>query len=97
MSNWEEETKGPLITSCKQAARLVSIAMERRLTIRENCTMHIHLWMCRTCALYRRQIGILRKALTRHAEVLDNTPPSRCECLDANAKQRIKEVLTKSR
>ncbi|MBF0594788.1 MAG: hypothetical protein HQL22_07455 [Candidatus Omnitrophica bacterium] len=96
MSNWEEETKGPLVTSCKQAARLISIAMERRLTLRENLTMHLHLWKCRTCTLYRHQIRLLRQAFTRHEEVLDRTPPADCECLNSLTKQRMKDALIKN-
>ncbi|MEI6437853.1 MAG: zf-HC2 domain-containing protein [Candidatus Omnitrophota bacterium] len=97
MSNWEEETKIPLITSCKQAARLVSIAIERRLTVRETLTMNIHLWMCKTCTRYRNQIRLLRQAFTRHEEALGNTPASECDCLNAQSKQRIKDALAKSR
>lgn len=97
MSNWEEGTKGPYITSCKQAARLVSIAIERRLTLRENLTMHIHLWSCRTCTLYRNQINILRRAFIRHEEVLSNTPASECDCLNVLSRQRIKDALAKTK
>ena len=97
MSNWEEETKVPLVTSCKQAARLVSLSFERKLTLREFLTMRIHLSMCKTCSFYKRQIGALRKIFIRHEEVLDNTPPSADECLDPRAKQRIREAVNKSR
>lgn len=97
MSNWEQGTKGPIITSCKQAARLVSIAFERRLTVRENVTMHIHLWMCRTCTLYGRQISLLRRAFIRHEEVLENTPSGECDCLNVLTKQRMKDSLANSK
>ncbi len=93
--NWEKETKLPLVTSCKQAARLVSIAFERKLTLREYLTMLVHLFNCKTCSLYRRQIAALRKAFVRHEEVLDNTPCSSPECLDAAVKARLKAVVAK--
>ncbi len=94
MSNWEEETKTFLVISCKQAARLVSISIERKLTFREALTMSIHLWMCKTCNLYRRQIQKLRKILIRHEDVLNNTPSSDSECLDLKARQRMKDMLS---
>ena len=93
MANWEEETKLPLVTSCKQAARLVSISCERELTFREGIVMHIHLWMCRTCNLYRKQIQALRKIFIRHQEALNNTASSGCQCLNVGAKQRMKDSL----
>ncbi|MBF0387079.1 MAG: zf-HC2 domain-containing protein [Candidatus Omnitrophica bacterium] len=96
MLNWEKTEKTPLITSCKQAARLVSVSIERPLSLRENITMRIHLWMCRTCTLYRRQISLLRKAFVRHEEVLALTPPSEGESLDAQSKKRIQDAIVKS-
>ncbi len=96
LSNWEEETEVPLITSCKQAARLASLSFERKLTLREFLTMRIHLFMCKTCTYYRRQIGALRGIFARHAEVLDNTEPYPDECLTPASKSRIRQaVLTR--
>ncbi|NTV29578.1 MAG: hypothetical protein HGA80_05805 [Candidatus Omnitrophica bacterium] len=95
-TSWEEETKLPLVTSCKQAARLVSISFERRLTLREFITMRIHLLSCKTCNFYRREISALRRLFIKHEELLDNTPPSGDECLDEAARKRIKEALARS-
>ncbi|MBF0569526.1 MAG: zf-HC2 domain-containing protein [Candidatus Omnitrophica bacterium] len=92
-SNWEEETSVPLVTSCKQAARLVSLFCERRLSLRELLSMRIHLFMCKTCARYRRQISALRQIFIRHQEVLENTPPSDSEKLSDSARQKIKVRL----
>lgn len=97
MSNWEEETKVPLVTSCKQAARLVSISFERKLTLREKLTMSLHLLMCKTCALYRKQITALRGIFVRHQDVLENVPPEGNECLDPVTRQRIKDSLSKKK
>lgn len=91
--NWEQETKLPLITSCKQAARLVSISFERKLSFREHITMRLHLFGCKTCTSYGRQITLLRKVFVRHQEVLDNVPPSADECLSETTKKRLKDVV----
>jgi hypothetical protein len=93
MSNWEQETRLPLLTSCKQAARLISLSIERKLTLYEGLVMHLHLWLCKTCNLYRDQIGALRRVFIRHQEVLDNTPPASCHCMKASSKQRMKDAL----
>ena len=94
-SNWEHETKLPLVTSCKQAARLVSISVERSLTIREFLSMRLHLWTCKTCTRYRNQIKALRKIFLHHEEVLDNTAPSDQESLDQKAKEKIRAEIQK--
>jgi len=93
--DWEEPTILPLVTSCKQAARLVSISFERRLCVREWLTMRTHLLMCRTCTFYRRQITALRKTFIRHEQVLLNTPPSTQEKLTDHVKARIKDFMKK--
>ena len=96
-SNWEEETKVPLFTSCKQAARLVSLSFERKLTIREFLAMRIHLLMCKTCTYYGREITSLREIFIRHEELLENTPPSADESLDPAVRRRIKEAIGSAR
>ncbi len=93
--NWEDPTEVPLVTSCKQAARLVSISFERKLTLREYLAMRVHLMMCKTCTFYGRQIKALRAIFTRHQEVLDNTPCSCDEQLPPHAKERIKDQIKK--
>ena len=91
--NWEEPTPVPLMTSCKQAARLVSLSFERALTAREWVAMRLHLVRCKTCTFYGRQIKALRAIFTRHEEALLNTSPSADEKLSDTAKSRIKSTL----
>ncbi len=93
-SNWEQETVLPVATSCKQAARLVSLSFERSLSWREWLTMSVHLWSCKTCSIYRRQIKALRSIFIHHHEVLENTPADPTERLGEQAKERIKKSLS---
>ncbi len=97
LSNWEEESKFPLRTSCKQAAQLVNLSIERKLTLREFVTMKIHLWSCKTCTFYMRQINALRKIFCRHEEVLENTPPCDDEKLSDSCKSRMQALIEKNR
>jgi hypothetical protein len=91
--DWQEPTRLPILTSCKQAARLVSISAERRLFFREWITMRVHLMMCKTCTFYGRQIKSLRSIFKRHEEILVNTSASDDEKLSAQAKERIRNSL----
>ena len=91
--NWEEPTHIPVVTSCKQAARLVSLSFERRLSVREWVAMRVHLLMCKTCTFYGRQIKALRAIFMRHEEVLSNEAASPEEKLTEQAKKRIKDGM----
>lgn len=93
-SNWEKTDHLPIVTSCKQAARLVSLSFERPLKFYELLVMRLHLMNCKTCSFYYRQIKALRSIFIRHHEVLDNTPSGVDERLDEGAKNRIKESIT---
>ena len=91
--NWEDPTPVMIITSCKQAARLVSISFERKLTLREFISMRVHLMMCKTCTFYGRQIKALRAIFIRHEEVLSNTLAADHEKLSDQVKERIKKTI----
>ncbi|OGT91835.1 MAG: hypothetical protein A2286_05410 [Gammaproteobacteria bacterium RIFOXYA12_FULL_61_12] len=52
--------------SCKQAAELLSAALDRELRLGERLALGLHLALCRDCRNYRRQIGFLRTACRRH-------------------------------
>lgn len=52
--------------SCKQAAELLSAALDRELRFGERLALGLHLALCRGCRNYRRQLGFLRAACLRH-------------------------------
>jgi hypothetical protein len=97
LSNWEEESKFPLRTSCKQAAQLINLSIERELSLREFVTMKIHLWSCKTCSFYKRQISALRKIFCRHEEILENLPPCEDEKLSECSKSKMQSLIEKNR
>jgi predicted anti-sigma-YlaC factor YlaD len=47
---------------CKDVTRLLSDALDRRLTTREWLAVGVHLPTCSGCRNYRRQIALLRSA-----------------------------------
>jgi len=81
---------GELSPSCREATRLQSEAMDRPLRLRERIGLRIHLFLCRWCRRYGRQIGFLRAAAHEH-EKLDQTLPP--QTLRPEGKERIKERL----
>jgi hypothetical protein len=52
--------------NCRQAARLISDAQERPLSLRNRIKLRLHLHWCVACTRYQRQTAFLRKALRRY-------------------------------
>ena len=80
------------IASCREASRLMSIALDRRLLVREQLAMQAHLAMCSTCRAYRQHIR-------RIDAILRRTTAARLpggEALDAAARERIRAGLAQA-
>jgi Putative zinc-finger len=54
--------------NCRQAARLISDAQERPLSLRDRIKLRLHLHWCVACTRYERQVGFLRRALNRYGK-----------------------------
>jgi hypothetical protein len=57
-----------MILSCKEATRLVSQGLDRRLGLGERMALRLHLAICEGCSRFRRQVLFLREAVRRLAE-----------------------------
>jgi hypothetical protein len=76
---------GKIMISCREASRLASESMDRRLGVGEKLQMHVHLAMCSLCSRYRTQARAIRTAI-RTAK-----PPSRA--LSEEARERIRKSM----
>lgn len=76
-----------LSPSCKQASRLQSEGMDRPLTFLERFGLRIHLFLCKWCRRYGKQLKFLRDA-AHHCE--DHSPAQK---LSPEARERIKQRL----
>jgi len=54
--------------TCKEATRLVSEGLDRRLGVAERVRLRLHLLVCDGCAAFSRQAAFLRRALSRLAD-----------------------------
>jgi hypothetical protein len=54
-----------MMLSCKEAARLVSQGLDRRLGLGERLTLRLHLAICDGCTNFRKQALFLRRAVAR--------------------------------
>lgn len=54
-----------MIIDCKEASRLASQALDRRLGPLERMKLGLHLRICAACARFSRQLAFLRRAMAR--------------------------------
>lgn len=52
--------------NCREVTRLCSEERERKLSIREELGLKMHLMMCKGCANFRQQMGFLSAAAARY-------------------------------
>jgi putative zinc finger protein len=49
--------------SCKEASKLISEGMDRRLSVTERIALRLHLGICAACTRFTSQVQFLRHAL----------------------------------
>jgi Putative zinc-finger len=54
--------------TCKEATRLVSQGLDRRLGLAERLALRLHLLICDGCANFSKQAAFLRRTLSRLAD-----------------------------
>src|SRR5438552_19171917 len=79
-----------LSPKCKEATRLQSAALDRKLPFRQRFGLRVHLLLCKWCRRYGEQIAFLRNAVHEHADEMTG-PVSRR--LSDEARERIKRRM----
>jgi hypothetical protein len=78
--------------SCKEVTQLVSESLDRDLHIHQRMAMWIHIFMCKYCSRYRRQLMKLRDVIGRHSLHSEDIEFDGA-CLSPEARKRIKQSL----
>jgi predicted anti-sigma-YlaC factor YlaD len=89
--------RNSVVFSCRQATRLASERLDRRLNAFERVGLAIHLAMCgacRACARQFRTINHLARSLLRSTESPDSTAAT---VLSPAAKLRMTEAMRRAR
>lgn len=79
-----------LLPNCKEATRLQSIALDRRLPLLQRCGLRFHLLICKWCRRYRSQVTFLRRMIQEHPDQRTETTPRE---LSSEARERLKQYL----
>lgn len=76
-----------LSLTCKEATRLQSEAMDRRLSFLEKLGLRVHLLLCKWCRRYGEQLTFLRSAARERQDHVDPGMPQK---LSPEARERIR-------
>ncbi|SRR6266567_953224 len=79
-----------LSPDCKQAARMQSDAVDRKLPFFQWLGLRLHLVLCKWCRRYGKQIRFLRDAAHEHPEEMAKPLPHK---MSDEARERIKRRL----
>lgn len=77
--------------SCQEVSQKISQSMDVPLPFHHRMAIRIHLWMCRYCVRFRRQLMLLRK-MSRY-EDRDQSFIETTEKLSKETKARMKKKL----
>ncbi len=77
------------IVSCQEATRLSSLAMERKLSIKETFDLKLHWTVCSLCVQFSKQINAMRN-------LLRNYQPQKEKSLPQKVKDQLKAKLNYS-
>jgi hypothetical protein len=79
-----------LSPNCREASRLQSEALDKKLSFSRRVGLRLHLLICKWCRRYGKQIRFLRSAAEQCPDHLTEAVPQK---LSAEARERIRERL----
>lgn len=80
--------------SCKEATRLVSDSLDRKLPFRLLLPLRIHLLLCKFCDRYRKHLLFIREAVRRHPDRVEGHEEPSSPAISHEARERITRFLT---
>ena len=54
--------------TCKEASRLISQSMDRKLTVAQRSALRLHLSVCEACSRFGAQLSSLRAAMRKYRD-----------------------------
>lgn len=58
--------------TCKEASRLISLGLDRNLTLGQRTALRLHLTFCDACTRVKAQFEFLRRALASYSGPAEN-------------------------
>ncbi len=79
--------------SCKEVSHWVSESLDRQLPLWQRIQLRFHLFMCRFCSRFRKQVLFLRDAAHHYLSASQKTETAPGSGLSPEARNRIKQSL----
>ena len=79
--------------SCKQASRLLSQSLDRRLSWRERSALRLHLAICDFCRRFGKQLLILRDTVRKSVAAIEQDESLQ---LSQQVRERITEAMSQA-
>jgi hypothetical protein len=92
-----EQKVSLLALSCREASRLISESLDRKLTRRERWSLRIHTLLCRICRRFARQMDMIREAVANMPNALREKWTDNTARLPAARRAQIKRLLAEAR
>ncbi len=80
---------------CKEAARLLSESLDRKLTFWQRASLRFHLLLCRFCRYFEGDLRRFDVALRRYSQQIDADAALGEAILPPEARRRILQALEK--
>jgi hypothetical protein len=63
--------------TCKESSRLISLSLDRELSLRQRASLRLHLALCDACNKLKAQFELMRRALSSYSgtDGGDDEPP----------------------
>jgi hypothetical protein len=81
------------MVSCKRAGELLSVSLETKLTPCQRLALAVHLWGCRWCRRFRRQLWLVEQACRGWARSERTAETAGGAALPGEARERIRRAL----
>jgi hypothetical protein len=79
--------------SCKDVTQLISESMDHSLPLGKRIGVRLHLFMCKFCARYKRQLLLIHETVRRLAATAEMPGETSGEPLSQEARERIRKSL----
>jgi hypothetical protein len=88
---WIDNSGKTKMISCEEASRLISESFDRTLPFRLRLALRVHLFFCRACRRFRRQLFFVQRAVQELHVDIDRA--GSLPSLSHQTRQRMKQAL----
>ena len=81
------------LPTCEQLLPVMSRQLDQKLSIRERIVLNLHLFVCKWCLDYAKQLSFLRETVRTETKNIDAQETAGAG-LSEEAKERMKRALT---